>query len=291
MSLKIVFLLALAIGAFQNMASSRSQQQEGTQSQKQKDALFAGPQKSDRPPAKGGVEILSDTMGVDFGPYLKTVADKVREHWYELIPESARALLMKKGDVTVEFAILKDGRTAGLKIVKPSGDDSLDRAAYGAIYDANPFLPLPNEFNGKYLHLRVKFYYNPDKNPEGPDPATAKADIQILSDNQGVDFGPYLQRELWAIKRHWYKIMPASAIQPKGDVTIEFTILKSGKVVDIKVQESSGHPSLDKAAFDAVANANPLDPLPNVFPESSIPVRINFRYNPEKEMIEPAQSK
>ena len=71
---------------------------------------------------------------------------------------------MKQGKVSIEFAILKDGRVAGLSYVSSSGDVSLDRAAYGGITASNPFPPLPAEFNGQYLALRFHFFYNPDKN-------------------------------------------------------------------------------------------------------------------------------
>ena len=37
----------------------------------------------------GPMEILTDTMGVDFGPYLNRVLQDVRQNWYQLIPESA----------------------------------------------------------------------------------------------------------------------------------------------------------------------------------------------------------
>jgi TonB family protein len=113
--------------------------------------------------AMGPLEVLSDTMGVDFGPYLQRVLHDVRMNWYNLIPESARAPLMKKGKVTIEFAILKDGTVAGMKLVSTSGDVALDRGAWGGITASNPFPPLPNEFGGQYLGLRFAFYYNPDK--------------------------------------------------------------------------------------------------------------------------------
>ena len=38
----------------------------------------------------GNLEVLSDTQGVDFGPYLSRVLDAVRRNWYNLIPEEAR---------------------------------------------------------------------------------------------------------------------------------------------------------------------------------------------------------
>ncbi|HWZ44225.1 MAG TPA: TonB C-terminal domain-containing protein [Candidatus Saccharimonadales bacterium] len=114
-----------------------------------------------RTDVRGDVDILSDTMGVDFGPYLQRVIFAVRTHWYNLIPESARPPIMKKGKLTIDFAILKDGRMAGLQTVATSGDDALDRAARGGITDSNPFPPLPAEFRGQFLQLRFKFFYNP----------------------------------------------------------------------------------------------------------------------------------
>ncbi|MGA9898871.1 MAG: TonB family protein, partial [Terriglobales bacterium] len=114
--------------------------------------------------AYGGLEVLSDTMGVDFGPYLARVLHDVKMNWYNLIPESAKAPIMKKGNVGIEFAILKDGSVAGMKLVYSSGDVALDRGAWGGITASNPFPPLPTEFSGQYLALRFKFLYNPSKN-------------------------------------------------------------------------------------------------------------------------------
>jgi len=71
---------------------------------------------------------------------------------------------LKKGKLAIEFAILKDGKVAGLKYAATSGDVALDRAAYAGITDSNPFPPLPQEFAGQYLALRFYFYYNPDGN-------------------------------------------------------------------------------------------------------------------------------
>jgi TonB family protein len=113
---------------------------------------------------RSDIDVISDTMGVDFGPYLARLLQSVRTNWYNLIPEVARAPLMKSGKVTIEFAILKDGSVAGMKVTGPSGDVSLDRAAWGGITASNPFPPLPPEFRGDYLRLRFHFYYNPGRN-------------------------------------------------------------------------------------------------------------------------------
>jgi TonB family protein len=112
----------------------------------------------------GPMEITTDTQGVDFGPYLQRVLHDVKKNWYNIIPESAMPPLLKKGEVSIEFAILKDGKVAGLRYVSGSGDVALDRAAYGGITASNPFPPLPPEFGGQYLGLRFTFLYNPDVN-------------------------------------------------------------------------------------------------------------------------------
>lgn len=104
------------------------------------------------------VEILSDTKGLDFRPYLKVALREVRENWYRLITPCAARM---KGKVAIEFAITKDGHVAALRLVTSSQTAALDRAAWGSITASNPFLPLPGEFTGQYLALRLRFSYNP----------------------------------------------------------------------------------------------------------------------------------
>lgn len=104
-----------------------------------------------------GPEILSDTLGVDFGPYLEIVKREVKKNWYELIPESVE---FKKGEVSIQFTILKDGKVTGMALDAGSGDTSLDRAAWGGITSSVPFPPLPSEFTGPNLTLRFDFFYN-----------------------------------------------------------------------------------------------------------------------------------
>jgi TonB family protein len=108
----------------------------------------------------GPTEILSDTQGVDFGPYLQQVQQIVKRNWYPLVPESAESPLYKKGKVYIVFTILRDGQVAGMHYVSSSGDVALDRAAYAGISASNPFPSLPREFSGPSLTLQFDFFYN-----------------------------------------------------------------------------------------------------------------------------------
>lgn len=109
------------------------------------------------------MEVLTDTMGVDFGPYLARVLQEIKGNWYRIIPDSAMPPIMKKGKLAIEFVILKDGKVSNMQLDASSNDVALDRAAWGGITASSPFQPLPKEFPGQYLGLRIYFFYNPDK--------------------------------------------------------------------------------------------------------------------------------
>ncbi len=105
-------------------------------------------------------EILTDTMGVDFGPYLTRITQIVRQNWYNLMPPSVYPPILKQGKLSIEFVILKDGKTTGMVVHTSSGDVALDRAAWGSITASTPFPPLPKEFPGQILGLRFYYFYN-----------------------------------------------------------------------------------------------------------------------------------
>jgi len=108
-------------------------------------------------------EILTDTMGVDFGPYLARITQVVRSNWYNVMPPSVYPPLLKQGKLSIEFVILKDGKVSGMTLHTSSGDVALDRAAWASITASNPFPPLPKEFPGQILGLRFYYFYNIDK--------------------------------------------------------------------------------------------------------------------------------
>ena len=110
----------------------------------------------------GPAEILSDTQGVDFGPYLQRLLHEVKNNWRLLMPDSVRPPIMKKGKLAIEFAILKNGQVPAMQLVATSGDIALDRAAWGSITNSTPFPPLPPEFHGDHLSLRFYYFYNED---------------------------------------------------------------------------------------------------------------------------------
>lgn len=109
----------------------------------------------------GGVEVLSDTQGVDFTSWLMSWHRETERTWDPLIPDEVNPPILKSGAVVIRFKVLPNGRVMDGSMVLEgrSGDTGLDRAAWGAITGSN-YPPLPRAFHGPYLELRAVFLYN-----------------------------------------------------------------------------------------------------------------------------------
>jgi outer membrane biosynthesis protein TonB len=109
----------------------------------------------------GGVQVLSDTQGVNFNSWLLRWHHETEHTWDPLIPDEVNPPIYKKGAVVIRFKVLPNGRIMDGSMVLEgrSGDTGLDRAAWGALTGSN-YPPLPHEFHGPYLELRAIFLYN-----------------------------------------------------------------------------------------------------------------------------------
>jgi TonB family protein len=107
-----------------------------------------------------GVDILSDTQGVDFSDYIRRLLATLKRNWDAVMPTSAQ--MGEQGVVFTTFQINPDGSVTAPDptLERTSGKEPLDNAAMAAIHASNPFEPLPSQFHGPYLKLRIAFLYN-----------------------------------------------------------------------------------------------------------------------------------
>ncbi|MGA8765925.1 MAG: TonB C-terminal domain-containing protein, partial [Candidatus Acidiferrales bacterium] len=107
-----------------------------------------------------GVEILTDTHGVDFGPYVKRMLSRLKTNWYAAMPEQAK--MGEKGKVAIILTVLWNGELSpeNGQIDYGSGKPELDKAALDAVRNSGPLESLPQAFDGSYVKLRVVFLYN-----------------------------------------------------------------------------------------------------------------------------------
>ena len=110
-----------------------------------------------------GLEVRSDTEGIDFNVYLRSVFASIRRKFSVAIPESAKQ--GEVGTATVQFRIQTDGKVSddSLKIILSSGKKDMDDACLSAVRAASPFKPLPEAFHGSFIELRETFSFNDPK--------------------------------------------------------------------------------------------------------------------------------
>jgi TonB family protein len=123
-------------------------------------AGMRGPAPGKDPNGGSGARILSDTMGVNFDPWLQKLVRETYRTWDPLIPDEVLPPINKRGEVAIVFTVLPNGRLVpkSMTLVGRSGDVALDRAAWGAIESAD-YPPLPREFPGPNIQIELVFDY------------------------------------------------------------------------------------------------------------------------------------
>jgi TonB family protein len=112
------------------------------------------------PGAGTGMQILTDTQGVNFDSYMRRLHDIVLKNWSAVLPESF--YMGDKGIVVITFYIDRNGaiHVTDPVLERTSGKEALDRAVFAAIRSSVPFEPLPSQFTGPNIQIRAAFFYN-----------------------------------------------------------------------------------------------------------------------------------
>ncbi len=125
-----------------------------------------------------------------------------------------------------------------------------------------------------------------DNAPSNPGMAKhpgAGGGVQILSDQQGVDFNPWLRRWYFETEHTWDPLIPDEVNPPilkQGQVQIRFRILPNGRIMEgsMVLEGRSGDTALDRAAWGALTGSN-YPPLPHEFHGPFLELRAVFMYN------------
>jgi TonB family protein len=112
--------------------------------------------------------------------------------------------------------------------------------------------------------------------PSGPRLAST-----VHYDAKGADIQPWVQGFTEAARRHWS--VPPSEAYSVGHVAIEISIRRSGEIVGLRIQDSSGIPALERAAEEALRQAlsSPVPSLPDDYPGEIFELVVVFWYNEE----------
>ena len=128
--------------------------------------------------------LLSDPKGVDFTLYLQHVKLSVEQVWRKIFPKNG-----KRGYVSVQFAIERDGTVGKVVFAQQTGDRVMDDTAIQAISAGGPFGPLPVQYNEGEIHVQMNFAYNPVHQSRWRRPALVPRLLEGRA-GQGAGSGP-----------------------------------------------------------------------------------------------------
>jgi len=110
--------------------------------------------------AKKGTDVdkglTFEITGFHHRGYMKLLKEKIESIWR--YPKEAARLGMS-GDLYIKFSIKKDGKLGEIDLLRTSGYKDLDEAAMKALKDAEPFWPLPADWEKEDLEINGHFIY------------------------------------------------------------------------------------------------------------------------------------
>lgn len=96
-------------------------------------------------------------------------------------------------------------------------------------------------------------------------------------DNARFNYPYWFTQAFNKIRSNWRN--PVSADAPIVCL-VYFQVIKSGRVIETRIEESSGIPAFDKACLTAIERSAPFPPLPRDFADEIIGMTLPFQYKP-----------
>jgi len=90
----------------------------------------------------------------------------------------------------------------------------------------------------------------------------------------GSALAHYLTLVDWKIHQNW--VPSALAAGPEARVVVRIRVLRTGQVQEVAIEESSGSPTLDSSALQAIRQSLPFPPFPYIITDPFLDLRYQF---------------
>ena len=107
--------------------------------------------------------------------------------------------------------------------------------------------------------------------------------------NKAHEGGSFAARYLWYVRvvqakvsEIWVKYEQDPQIQSASRICLNFDINRAGEPSNIRIEQSSGVPSLDQSALRAVKSVSSFGPLPKGYEGDKVSVLFYFDYKPKQ---------
>jgi protein TonB len=107
----------------------------------------------------------------------------------------------------------------------------------------------------------------------------ANKSVVVQNGDFGSRFGWYVDIIKRTVSQNWYKQLADPNASVGHAVVVTFVVHRDGSVTDPRIAQSSGVPSLDTSAIQAVERTTAFGPLPAGYAGSSVSVAYTFTYD------------
>lgn len=104
-------------------------------------------------------------------------------------------------------------------------------------------------------------------------------DVTVQNGDFGSRFGWYVDGIKRKVAQNWYSQLADPRASMGRSAVVTFTVHRDGSVSNVRIQQSSGVPSLDMSGVQAVMRTDTVGPLPDGYAGSSVSVAYTFTYN------------
>ena len=109
--------------------------------------------------------------------------------------------------------------------------------------------------------------------------AASTHSVVVQNGDFGARFGWYVDVIKRKVAQDWYSQLADPQASMGHSVVVSFTVHRDGSVSDARIQQSSGVPSLDLSAIQAVERVDSFGPLPDGYAGNSVSVAYTFTYD------------
>lgn len=131
------------------------------------------------------------------------------------------------------------------------------------------------------LHTRSTYAPPPSAAARG-----LQAPIQVMSDTTGVDEDALTrwvnQKFSPPVYENWIPLIPEEARPPlnkQGTITIDITFAPDGRVIDMKLVDSTHDDALNRAAWGSIKASGQFPPPPKGMKDPNLRLRVTYLYN------------
>jgi protein TonB len=103
--------------------------------------------------------------------------------------------------------------------------------------------------------------------------------VVVQNGDFGARFGWYVDIIKRKVAQDWYSQLADPRASMGHSVVVSFVVHRDGSVSDARIQQSSGVPSLDLSAIQAVERIDSFGPLPDAYAGNSVSVAYTFTYD------------